>query len=54
MTPIDTVIVAYRSEDVIEDMRAQLDPPAGVSAELAALPPVLANTSAGLRTSWLG
>jgi hypothetical protein len=42
-----------RSEDVIEEMRAQLDPPPGTSAELAALPPLLADTSSGLRTSWL-
>jgi len=42
-----------RSEDVIEDMRAQLDPPPGVSAELTALPAVVADTGSELRTSWL-
>jgi predicted RND superfamily exporter protein len=42
-----------RSEDVIEDMRVQLDPPPGVTAELTALPAVVADTGAVLRTSWL-
>jgi uncharacterized protein len=36
---------------LVEDMRGQLDPPAGVSAELAGLPVIAAETHASLKTS---
>jgi predicted RND superfamily exporter protein len=42
---------ADRREAVIEDMRAQLNPPAGVTAELAGQPVVDADTRSDLQTS---
>ncbi len=38
---------------LFDDMRAQLDPPAGVEARLAGSPVLAADSSGSLRTSWL-
>jgi predicted RND superfamily exporter protein len=56
-----TANLAFRIQDIpldkrrelIADMRAQLDPPAGVSARIAGLPAAAADAGSELRTSWL-